>query len=229
MPFIPHILSPGSAPWVGWTMLLLAVIAVLSELMQPGVLSGSFALVFSKVERTYHDPHRNIPGQLCINVFRIGTFALALYLFCYVGGTLSLGHWEVQFLTDKTFLFRKYLLVLLVVFGVDTVKYLLTLWVNYTFQISRRFTLISLHYNSLWTVINSAFYLLLLVLLPVDSPKIIFWSFLALCIVALVLIGVKWLRVFYSGLPSLLYIALYLLTLEVLPLLAMVACAEEVI
>lgn len=210
-------------------MLLLAVFAVLSELMQPGVLSGSFTLVFSKVERTYHDPHRNIPGQLCINVFRIGTFALALYLFCYVGGTLSLGHWEVQFLTDKTFLFRKYLLVLLVVFGVDTVKYLLTLWVNYTFQISRRFTLISLHYNSLWTVINSAFYLLLLVLLPVDSPKIIFWSFLALCIVALVLIGVKWLRVFYSGLPSLLYIALYLLTLEVLPLLAMVACAEEVI
>lgn len=229
MPFVPHILSPESAPWVSWTMLFLLVFAVLSELLQPGVLLGSFAMLFSKVERTYHDPHRNIPGQLCINVFRIGTFALALYLFCYVGGSLHIGGWEVQFLTDKTFLFRKYLLVLLVVFGVDTMKYLLTLWVNYTFQISRRFTLISLHYNSLWTVINSAFYLLLLVLLPIDSPTIIFWGFWTLCIVALLLIGIKWLRVFYTGLPSLLYIALYLLTLEVLPILVMIACAEQVV
>lgn len=210
-------------------MLFLLVFAVLSELLQPGVLLGSFAMLFSKVERTYHDPHRNMPGRLCINVFRIGTFALALYLFCYVGGSLHIGHWEVQFLTDKTFLFRKYLLVLLVVFGVDTMKYLLTLWVNYTFQISRRFTLISLHYNSLWTVINSAFYLLLLVLLPIDSPTIIFWGFWTLCIVALLLIGIKWLRVFYTGLPSLLYIALYLLTLEVLPILVMIACAEQVV
>lgn len=210
-------------------MLFLLAFAVLSELMQPGVLLGSFALVFSKVERTYHDPHRNIPGQLCINIFRMGTFALALYLFCYVGGTLHIGNWEVQFLSDKTFLFSKYLLVLLVVFGVDTVKYLLTLWVNYTFQISHRFTLISMHYDSLWTVINSAFYLLLLVLLPVDSPMIIFWGFWALCIVALLLIGVKWLRVFYSRLPSLLYIVLYLLTLEVLPILVMIACAEQVV
>ncbi len=210
-------------------MLLLAVFAVLAELMQPGVLTGSFALVFSKVERTYHDPHRNAVGQLCINAFRMGTFAMALYLFCYVGGTLPLGRGQVQFVSEGEFLFSKYLLVLLIVFGVDTVKYLLTLWVNYTFQISQRFTLISMHYDSLWTVINTTFYLLLLVLLPVDNPTIIFWGFWILCAVALLLIGAKWLRVFYSGLPSLLYLLLYLLTLEALPILAMIVCAEKAV
>ena len=223
MPFVPHILSPESAPWVGWTMLGLLFLAVLSELMQQGALLGSFALVFQKVERTYHDPHRNAPGQLCINLFRTGTFALALYLFCYVGGTLRFGHWQVVLFSDEAFRFSKYLLVLLVVFGVDTLKYVLTLWVNYTFQISQRIALISMHYDSLWTVINSAFYLLLLVLLPVDSAAVIFWGFVVLCAVALLLIGVKWLRVFYAGPASLLYILLYLLTLEVLPLCAMVA------
>ncbi len=225
MPFVPHILSPETAPWVSWTMLGLLLFAVLAELTQQGVLLGSFAMVFQKVERTYHDPHRNAMGQFCINVFRMGTFALALYLFCYMGETLQLGHWQVQFISDGAFRFGKYLVVLLVVFGMNMLKYLLTLWVNYTFQISQRVGLIATHYDSLWTVINSAFYLLLLVLLPVDSAEVIFWGFVVLCAVALLLIGAKWLRVFYSGPASLLYMLLYLLTLEVLPLCAMVVLA----
>ncbi len=226
MPFEPHILSPVSAPWVGWTMLGLLFLAVLGELTQQGGVLRSYTMVFQKVERTYHDPHRNAVGQLCIDLFRIGTFALALYLFCYAGGSLSLGTPQVQTTSGGAFRFSQYLIVLLVVLGVDVVKYTLTLWVNYTFQISRQVSLIAVHYNSLWTVINSAFYLLLLVLLKVDNSAVIFWGFVALCIAAWLLIGVKWVRVFYSGPASLLYILLYLLTLEVLPLLAMVGLAE---
>ncbi len=229
MPFVPHILSPETAPWVSWTLLGLLLLGVLSELIQPGVLLGSFAMVFQKVERTYHDPHRNAMGQLCINLFRMGTFALAVYLFCYVGGMLQVGHWQVEFVSDQEFRFSKYLLVLLVVFGVDTLKYLLTLWVNYTFQISRRFALITMHYDSLWTVICSGFFVMLLLLIPVDNTAVVFWSTIVWCGVAILLILFKWVRVFYSGPASLLYILLYVLTLEVLPIVAIAVCAAIIV
>lgn len=204
---VPHILTPISAPWVAWVMLFLLLCGVLAEMVQRGLLVQAFTTIFSKVERTYGDMQRNLMEELIINIFRIGTFAMALYLYAYRAGDFS---------------FKTYMLIVALVLGVDVVKILASILVNYTFQISRRFTQLSIHYNNLWTVICSGFYIASIVLINIGNSLVIKYVMLSLVALAIVLIVVKWIRIFCTNVRSLLYIVLYVLTLEILPLLVLI-------
>ena len=204
---VPHIPTPISAPWVAWVMLFLLLCGVLAEMVQRGLLVQAFTTIFSKVERSYGDVQQNLMEELIVNIFRIGTFAMALYLYAYRAGD---------------FRFTTYMLVVAWVLGIDVIKLAASTLVNYTFRISKRFTLISTHYNNLWTVICCGFYVALLFLINIDNAKVTKWLLFALAVAAIVLILIKWIRIFYTDLRSLLYIALYILTLEILPMLVLI-------
>ena len=149
-----------------------------------------------------------------MNIFRIGTFAMALYLYAYRAGD---------------FRFTTYMLVVAWVLGIDVIKLAASALVNYTFRISKRFTLISTHYNNLWTVICCGFYVALLFLINIDNAEVTKWLLFALAVAAIVLILIKWIRIFYTDLRSLLYIALYILTLEILPMLVLIVGAGYIV
>ena len=55
------------------------------------------------------------------------------------------------------------------------------------------------------------------------------WALLALAVVAIVLILIKWIRIFCTNIRSLLYIVLYILTLEVLPLMVLIMGADYIV
>ena len=188
-------------------MLFLLLCGVLAEMVQRGLLVQAFTTIFSKVERSYGDVQQNLMEELIVNIFRIGTFAMALYLYAYRAGD---------------FRFTTYMLVVAWVLGIDVIKLAASTLVNYTFRISKRFTLISTHYNNLWTVICCGFYVALLFLINIDNAKVTKWLLFALAVAAIVLILIKWIRIFYTDLRSLLYIALYILTLEILPMLVLI-------
>ena len=76
-----------SAAWCGWTMLLLFLCAVFSEVMQPGIISQSHVSIMARTERTYKDAPTNTPAQFLISIFRIGTLAMAICLCEYAGGS----------------------------------------------------------------------------------------------------------------------------------------------
>mgnify|MGYP004626136209 CR=1 FL=1 len=214
MHYALHILSPVSAPWVAWVMLFLLLCAVVAEMVQSGVVLQAFSTIFAKVERSYGDVQQNPLEELIMNIFRIGTFAMALYLYAYRAGD---------------FRFTTYLLVAAWVLGIDAVKLAAAALVNYTFRISKRFALISTHYNNLWTVICCGFYVALLFLLNIDNAVVTKWSLFALAVAAIVLVLIKWIRIFCTDVRSLLYIVLYILTLEVLPLLVLIAGAGYIV
>lgn len=211
---VPHILTPISAPWVAWVMLFLLLCGVVAELVQSGVVLQAFSTIFAKVERSYGDVQQNLLEELVMNIFRIGTFAMALYLYAYRAGD---------------FRFTTYMLVVAWVLGIDVIKLAASALVNYTFRISKRFTLISTHYNNLWTVICCGFYVALLFLINIDNAEVTKWLLFALAAAAIVLILIKWIRIFYTDLRSLLYIALYILTLEILPMLVLIVGAGYIV
>ena len=195
-------------------MLFLLLCGVVAEMVQSGMVLQAFSTIFAKVERSYGDVQQNPLEELIMNIFRIGTFAMALYLYAYRAGD---------------FCFTTYLLVAAWVLGIDVVKLAATALVNYTFRISKRFALISTHYNNLRTVICCGFYVALLFLVNIDNAVVTKWSLFALAAAAIVLILIKWIRIFCTDVRSLLYIVLYILTLEVLPLLVLIAGAGYIV
>lgn len=211
---LPHISSPISAPWVAWVMLCLLLCCVLAEIVQRGAIVQAFSTLFSKMERAYGDAQQNMLEQLIIMVFCIGSFAMALYLFTYRGGD---------------FRFATYMLTSALVLCVDVIKWAVSALVNYTFGISKRLAQLSTHRNNMQTVICILFYTASLCLLRVGNQEVVRWVLGGCAVVALVLICIKWIRVFCVDIRSLLYILLYVLTLEVLPLLVLLVGADYIV
>lgn len=211
---IPHILSPMATPWTSWVMLLIPICGILAEVFRSGGVAQSFASVFSTSERTYNDSSQNILSQIWMYIFRVAVVAMALYLLVHGEGTFALVH---------------YLIVLAVVTGWDVVRRLLSGIVDYTFGISRHFAPVFAHYDNIWTVGCCCIYPLLLVLLRVDNSNVTAGVVLGMFCILVLLMLVKWIRVFFVGLRSLLYIALYVVTLEILPAFGIIVGLSRVV
>ena len=70
-------------------MLGLLLCAVLSEALQPGVITQAATSYMARAERTYKAAPNNFFGQLLITLFRIGTWSMALFLCFYTEGNAS--------------------------------------------------------------------------------------------------------------------------------------------
>ena len=55
---VTHIYTLLSAPWCAWTMLSLLLFAFLAEVFQPGIVTQSPSVVFSRGDRVYKDHRR---------------------------------------------------------------------------------------------------------------------------------------------------------------------------
>ena len=84
-----HIISPLSAPWCGWTMLVLMLCAILSEWTQPGIITQAYESLIVHTERTYKGSPNTFLGQFLMALFRIGTIGMALCLCVYQGTGFS--------------------------------------------------------------------------------------------------------------------------------------------
>jgi hypothetical protein len=200
--FIPHIISPLSAPWCGWTMLVLLLCAVLGEWFQPGVISQSVSSVVVRSDRTYKDAPVNLQGQLLVSLFRIGTIGMALCLCRAPEGSFSFAaFWVACGLT----------------LGVLILKMLCNLILDYTFTINRRFGAPYEHYSNIVTLGTAVMYPILLILIHASIPAVTRWS---LATVA-ALFGLVWLyrclRTYVVSINALVYVLIYFVTLEILP------------
>ena len=200
---IMHIVSPQSAAWVGWTMFVLLLCGVLAELWQPGVISQAGVSLSSRTDRTYKESPATFLGQTMIHLFRTGTIAMGLCLCFYEGGA---------------FRFVDFALVCGLIVVVLILKILLNWLLDYTFTLRRRFPSAYEDYSNLGTISVLVLYPLLLIVLRFSKPMV---AMLMMLIVAVIFLGM-WIyrggRLFISSPSSIIYFALYILTLEVLPL-----------
>ena len=199
---IPHIICSSSAPWCGWTMLGLLLSAVIGEWSQPGVLSQSFASLIVRNERTYNESPVTFIGQLCISLFRIGTVGMALLLCEFA---------------DSGFPYAAFWVVCGLCVAVMMVKMLINSLLDYTFMLTRRFGAPYEHYGNLFTLVAVVLYPIMLVLLQFHSPVVARWALGIVAALFCVLWFYRCIRTYCRSLPEMIYIILYICTLEILP------------
>jgi hypothetical protein len=203
MESIAHIFSPANAVWSSWTMLFLLLCAVVSEFMQPGVISQAGASLRVRTERVYKEAPTLFLSQLLITIFRIGTIAMALYLALYKGGAFSFGAFAA---------------VCGITLAVALLKMAADKLLDYTFMLSKRFAPVYEHYSNIITIITCILYPCLLVLLRIGEASVAAW---VLGIIALLFLILWIYRAGYNYIHSpaaILYFIIYIATLEVLPL-----------
>lgn len=208
-------------------MLSLLAFVVLAGLFQPAVIQQGFVNLFSKVERSYNESPMNYIGQALLFLFRIGVLAMAIYLFTYnsqlatqVNSSEPL--WcGLETAPHIKFLFSRYALIACTVAGMEIVKYLVSLLLNYTFQLSRQFATLFAHYTYVSTSICCVLYPLLLLIIYFGSQALTTIGLCVMMCVCWLVLFIKWLRVFFKDIASVIYVVLYILTLEVLPLLTL--------
>lgn len=211
---IAHIISPLSAPWCGWTMLALLLFAVLSEWLQPGVISQSPISILVRAERTYKEAPTSVLAQLLITLFRIGTLAMLISLcFCENG----------------SFPFVTFMAICGIVFGALIAKMFCNILLDYTFQLSRQFGEIYEHYSNLLTLTIVALYPVLLLFLHIGSSSSYRWLLIITGGVFLLLWLVRSVQQYIRTPMAILYLLVYTLTLEVLPMAGLIYLSAKTI
>lgn len=198
-----HIFTPSNAAWCGWTMLFLLLCALVSELMQPGVISQAGTSLRVRTERVYKDAPTNYLSQILITLFRIGILAIAIYLSFYKGGR---------------FTFEIFAALCGVIFLVALLKMLGDTLVDYTFILSRRFSSPYEHYANIITITSCILYPCVLVLLRFGNTVASRWVLGTTVIIFFMLWIYRAWQHFVNSPRAALYFILYIGTLEFLPL-----------
>ena len=208
-----HIVSPLTAPWCGWTMLVLFLLAVLSEWIQRGVITQTLTSLTVHSERTYKDAPTNTLAQLFITLFRFGTFAMAICL-CFA---------------SEGFSFAAYAAVLGIILGVMLLKMLCNRLLDYTFQITRLFGDANEHYANILTLASVVMYVLLLIFLRIDSEPAYRWMVGSVAALFFLLWLYRSARQFVRSPMAVLYLLLYMATLELLPMAGITVLSAKTI
>lgn len=203
---LPLISSPLSEAWPSWLMLGLLLCMIMAEVLQPETIRTSFRTTFSHMQRMFGDSAVNFWGAVALTIYRVCIIALTLYLACYEKGTFSL---------------LTYGWIILIVIAFVAIKSLCAWLVSYTFDLKRDTALYMPQYSNLWTALCIVLYPVLLITINIGHNSIIRWIILAIVALFCIDVIIKLVQHFYNGLQSLGYIALYTLTLEIIPAAAM--------
>ena len=183
-------------------MVVLLCCAVLSEWFQPGVIMQAPSSLLAKTDRTYKESPVNFMGQFMIMLFRIGTIALALCLcFCPAGHAPFAAFWVACGWVLAGLL----------------IKVLCALILDYTFALNSRFGSVYEPYGDLMTLGTLTLYPMVLLLQHFGSPSISCWVVGIWAIALVVLWMVRCLRTYLVSPAALIYLIIYIATMELLP------------
>lgn len=199
---IAHIISPSSAAWCSWTMLVLMLCGILSEMFQPGIITQARISLQTQTERVYKEAPTNLVGQMLISIFRLGVLAISVYLCCAETGSFSFtGFWVILGILLTTVI----------------VKMICNNCVDFTFRLTRRFGNAYEHYGNLLTLLTVVLYPVLLVLLRYGTPVANRWTLGSLVVIFLLVWCYRAFRQFVTTPRAILYLLIYFCTVELLP------------
>ena len=208
MEMITRISSPLSESWVAWVVLLLVLLWTLNSMFLPEI-SIVFRGLFSRGERTYSSSGGQI--QLTTWLFRVGLSALV-----------------VQILLDNgdVFLLLDYGVIVGIISVAFLVQWLLIRLVGGVF-VSYRLLESALDQR---TIVMNAFCGLLPVVFLLSRFEKVSEIVLVLLLVLYVgIVVVKFVQLFYRNLLSILYMLLYIISLEVVPLVGAILWIKNIL
>lgn len=210
---IDIIYSPQEAHWVGWTIFVIMVIGVLGKCFSPTWLIESGRAIFSQNERAYLDNTQGLFRKLLQFFFCYSIISLAIYLLVYEQGPAYM---------------LLYLKMFLLIIVCSLIKTALTYFVCYIFELQKTYNNYYIHYKNLQTLCCTLLYPALLFSVNYDFPMVMYIYTLVVYVVYLLCLIVRIYSIMTSGTPlSILYILLYIVCLEVIPMLFILSISKD--
>lgn len=220
----PHILSIYANAWTGWVMLALLLLLVLNHSPQYSLI-GSVKNVFSHAERVYGAQSRAWGSEVCEWLFRIGVLAMAVWILAIGYGRLDMGYGRLAIGNGA----MGYAKVLGVVLGVYIVQRLVLRGVGHVFIAGKQLSAAMEQYNAICSAACVCLYPIVLVVMNVPAAHLAQILCGAVLVAFVGMIVWKSIRLFYTNILSLLYILLYIIFLEIMPIMVIFSVAKLII
>lgn len=217
MDMVPHILSVYANAWTGWVMLALLLLLVLNHTPQYSLI-GSVKNVFSHAERVYASQSRAWGSEVCEWLFRIGVLAMAVWVLVIGNGRLAIGNGAMG-----------YAKVLALVLAVYVVQRLVLRGVGHVFVSRKQLSAAMEQYNAICSAACVCLYPIVLVVMNVPAAHLAQILCGAVLVAFVGMIVWKSIRLFYTNILSLLYILLYIIFLEIMPIMVIFSVAKLII
>lgn len=217
MEIVEHISSVYANGWVSWVLLALLLLLVLNRSAGMGVI-GSLRSVFSQSERVYGAQSRAWGSEVCEWLFRIGVLAMAVWILAIGNGRLAIGNGAMG-----------YAKVLALVLGVYIVQRLVLRGVGYVFVSRKQLSAAMEQYNAICSAACVCLYPIVLVVMNVPAAHLAQILCGAVLVAFVGMIVWKSIRLFYTNILSLLYILLYIIFLEIMPIMVIFSVAKLII
>lgn len=210
MSSLPLIQSPYSAPWMIWVLAGLFVIMTIAMLANSNLFVEGFSTFFSRIERRYSEAALSMGLGIMMYLFRVTVVALALYWTLWNSYTPSLPFEPLPLLWMVG--------ATLVVWGIH---HMILYWVCSTFSLRQEMPAFTLHYIGLWTVVTIVLYVLLLIGSYIESPRPIIIAMEVVMALYILAVVAKTCTFVSLSVRQLLYVPLYVVTVDILPLVAL--------
>lgn len=171
--------------------------------MQPGIITQAYTTLTAHTDRTYKEAPVNMQGQILVGLFRLGTIALAVSL-CIA--------------TGSTFTFSMFAVVCGWVVAMLLAKTVINAILDYTFMLSHRFPQASSQYRDIATLASCILYPGVLVALRIGNITVNWWAFGIIAGLFILICAYRMALHFIHSLTALVYVVVYICTLEVLPI-----------
>ena len=224
MDMVPHILSVYANAWTGWVMLALLLLLVLNHSPQYSLI-GSVKNVFSHAERVYGAQSRAWGSEVCEWLFRIGVLAMAVWILAIGNGRLDMGYGRLAIGNGA----MGYAKVLALVLAVYVVQRLVLRGVGYVFVSRKQLSAAMEQYNAICSAACVCLYPIVLVVMNVPAAHLAQILCGAVLVAFVGMIVWKSIRLFYTNILSLLYILLYIIFLEIMPIMVIFSIAKLII
>jgi hypothetical protein len=224
MDIVPHISSIYANAWTGWVLLALLLLLVINRSARVGVI-GSVRSVFSQSERVYASQSRAWGSELCEYAFRLGVLAMAVWVLVIGEGRVDIGDGQWAIGNGA----MGYAKVFALVLGVYVAQRLLMRGVGHVFVANKQLDAAMEQYNGICSMACVCLYPILLVLTNVHI------AYLAqiLCggVLLLFVLCVLWksIRLFYTNVLSLMYILIYIVFLEIMPIMVIFSVTKNIL
>ena len=221
---VPHILSVYANAWTGWVMLALLLLLVLNHSPQYSLI-GSVKNVFSHAERVYGAQSRAWGSEVCEWLFRIGVLAMAVWILAIGNGRLDMGYGRLAIGNGA----MGYAKVLALVLAVYVVQRLVLRGVGHVFVSRKQLSAAMEQYNAICSAACVCLYPIVLVVMNVPAAHLAQILCGAVLVAFVGMIVWKSIRLFYTNILSLLYILLYIIFLEIMPIMVIFSVAKLII
>jgi uncharacterized membrane protein (Fun14 family) len=205
-------------------MLALLLLLVLNHSPQYSLI-GSVKNVFSHAERVYGAQSRAWGSEVCEWLFRIGVLAMAVWILAIGNGRLDMGYGRLALGNGA----MGYAKVLALVLGVYIVQRLVLRGVGYVFVSRKQLSAAMEQYNAICSAACVCLYPIVLVVMNVPAAHLAQILCGAVLVAFVGMIVWKSIRLFYTNILSLLYILLYIIFLEIMPIMVIFSVAKLII